>query len=37
LKKKPEERLGSKGAAEIKAHKWFNNIDWNLLAEKKVR
>lgn len=36
LKKRPEERLGSKGANEIKAHRWFSNIDWDLLAEKKV-
>jgi len=36
LKKKPEERLGFKGAQEIKAHKWFSNVNWNLLGEKKV-
>ena len=36
LKKKPEERIGYKGAQEIKAHKWFSNINWKLLSEKKV-
>jgi serum/glucocorticoid-regulated kinase 2 len=36
LQKNPKERLGNKGADEVKKHKWFANIDWDLLAEKKV-
>jgi len=36
LKKTPEERLGFKGADAIKKHKWFENIDWKLLNERKV-
>ena len=36
LKKKPSERLGFNGIAEVKAHPWFRSVDWNLLAQKKV-
>lgn len=36
LQKNSKERLGSKGADEVKKHKWFANIDWDLLSEKKV-
>jgi len=36
LKKDPKERLGSKGFHEIKNHRWFSNIDWDLINEKKV-
>lgn len=36
LRKKPADRLGSKGAAEIKAHPWLSKINWKLLSEKKV-
>jgi serum/glucocorticoid-regulated kinase 2 len=36
LKKTPEDRLGFKGSDEIKRHKWFGNIDWKLLNERKV-
>jgi len=31
LKKKPEERMGYNGIREIKAHPWFNPIDFGLL------
>jgi len=37
LKKKPGERLGTKGVAEVKAHPWFKVIDWELLVQKKVK
>jgi len=36
LQKDPEERLGSKGAAEVKKHKWFADVNWELLSEKKA-
>jgi len=36
LQKNPEERLGSKGADQIKKHKWLESIDWDLLSEHKV-
>jgi len=36
LKKNADERLGFRGSEEIKKHKWFENIDWKLLSEKKV-
>jgi hypothetical protein len=37
LKKKPIERLGSKGEAEeIKKHPWFKSINFNDLMEKKL-
>ena len=37
LKKNPSERLGYKGVEEIKAHKWFSNLDWQALSERRVR
>jgi len=36
LTKNPDNRLGTNGAAEIKAHKWFSTINWKDLSEKKV-
>jgi hypothetical protein len=24
------------GAADIKTHRWFSNLDWNLLLQKKI-
>jgi len=35
LAKDPEERLGTNDAEEIKAHKWFNDINWANLVQKK--
>jgi len=34
LQKNPKDRLGTKGAAEVKSHHWFNGIDWNELQNK---
>jgi hypothetical protein len=36
LKKKPIERLGSKGADEIKKHDFFKDIDFVKLLKKEI-
>ena len=36
FQKKPENRLGSNGASEIKKHPWFENVDWDALLNKKI-
>lgn len=35
LDRNPERRLGANGAAEIKAHAFFANIDWRKLLQRK--
>ncbi len=30
----PEQRLGAKGVAEIKAHPFFNDIDWHKVLQR---
>lgn len=35
LERKPELRLGANGASEIKAHAFFNSIDWRKLLQRK--
>ncbi|KAI4213551.1 MAG: hypothetical protein LQ351_003775 [Letrouitia transgressa] len=35
LDRNPERRLGAKGASEIKAHPFFNSIDWRKLLQRK--
>ena len=35
LSRNPEERLGAKGAFEIRAHPFFDNIDWNKLVRRE--
>ena len=35
LDRRPERRLGAKGASEIKAHPFFANIDWRKLLQRK--
>ncbi|CAH2036122.1 unnamed protein product [Thlaspi arvense] len=35
LKKDPHQRLGARGAAEVKQHIFFKDIDWDTLPEKK--
>ncbi len=37
LCKKAEDRLGSRGAEEIKSHPWYAEVDWQALLEKKVK
>lgn len=36
LIKNPDNRLGTNGAEEIKAHPWFKSINWKDLSEKKI-
>jgi len=36
LEKDPSKRLGKMGADEIKKHKWFKNVNWKDVLEKKV-
>lgn len=35
LDRRPDKRLGVNGAAEIKAHDFFDKIDWRKLLERK--
>ncbi|OKL57301.1 Serine/threonine-protein kinase gad8 [Talaromyces atroroseus] len=35
LDRDPQRRLGANGAAEIKAHHFFSNIDWRKLLQRK--
>jgi serum/glucocorticoid-regulated kinase 2 len=36
LQRKPANRLGLRGGAEVKAHPWFNDFNWQDLYEKKM-
>lgn len=36
LQRNPKERLGHHGALEIQEHNFFDPIDWNALAEKRL-
>mmetsp|Transcript_10807 Transcript_10807/g.27205 ORF Transcript_10807/g.27205 Transcript_10807/m.27205 type:complete len:493 (+) Transcript_10807:1528-3006(+) len=36
LVRNPEERLGSRGATDIKLHPWFKSIDWSSLTHQKA-
>ena len=33
----PDRRLGSNGAREIRHHPWFERMDWQMLAAKKLK
>jgi len=35
LDRNPATRLGAKGPSEIKAHQFFNAIDWRKLLQRK--
>ena len=37
LQRKPSKRLGYKNIEEIKKHPWMKDIDWDLLAKKKLK
>ena len=34
IQRKPINRLGLNGPAEVKEHPWFKNFDWKSLEEK---
>jgi len=36
LQRKPANRLGLRGAAEVKDHPWVKNFDWNGLYDRKI-
>ena len=36
LQKDPKQRLGAKGARQVKEHPWFARIDWKRVLERKV-
>ena len=36
LQSVPSDRLGHGGAAEVKAHPWFDGLDWDNLARAKA-
>ena len=36
LKKEPKERLGSKGAQEVKEHSWFFGLNWEGLLQEEL-
>ena len=35
LDRRPDKRLGANGASEIKAHPFFNQVDWRKLVQRK--
>jgi hypothetical protein len=37
LQRKPSKRLGYKNIEEMKVHPWMADIDWDLLAQKKLK
>ena len=37
IQRKPQNRLGNEGAAEVKNHPWLRDFPWKDLAEKRVR
>lgn len=37
LQRKPINRLGIRGAAEIKEHPWFQSYPWKELYQKKIK
>eukprot|EP00825_Cyclidium_porcatum_P004679 TRINITY_DN12214_c0_g1_i2.p1 TRINITY_DN12214_c0_g1~~TRINITY_DN12214_c0_g1_i2.p1 ORF type:complete len:302 (-),score=55.45 TRINITY_DN12214_c0_g1_i2:17-922(-) len=37
FEKKVQQRLGFNGAADVKAHPWFEKVDWKSLLEKKIK
>jgi hypothetical protein len=34
LQRKPANRLGLNGPAEVKSHIWFKGVDWQAIIEK---
>lgn len=35
LKRKAEERLGSRGIEEVLMHRWLSDVDWRKMISKK--
>ena len=35
LQRKPANRLGLNGPAEVKSHVWFKGVDWQAIIEKR--
>jgi len=33
----PTKRLGHNGAQEVKAHRWFSSLNWNMVLERKMQ
>ena len=36
LAKDPKRRLGANGASEVKEHKFFNGVNWDLVLKKEL-
>lgn len=36
LRRRAEQRLGTKGVSEVKSHPWLSDVDWKLLVAKEV-
>lgn len=36
LERDPEKRLGNNGFEEVKNHKFFDGLDWDLLEKRKL-
>ena len=36
MQRKPSNRLGLNGNAEVKAHSWFKDFNWQALLDRKV-
>ena len=36
LQRKPANRLGLNGPAEVKNHMWFKEVDWQAIIEKRA-
>ena len=34
LQKNPKDRLGTRGAFQVRNHHWFTGVDWNELQNK---
>ncbi len=37
IQRKPENRLGNNGSAEVKSHPWLRNFNWEALYEKRLK
>lgn len=37
LEKNPKDRLGAVSSEEIRAHPWFEKVNWNALISKSIK